>query len=365
MNILHTEASPGWGGQELRILREAEGMRSRGHSMILAVQKDGGLVIPAREKGFKVYELAFKRSRSLLLLYQLMRIIQKEKIEILNTHSSLDSWIGGLAGKLCGCHVIRTRHLSTPIRKGLNSKLLYNRLADYVVTTCEETAIAIRKQAEIPEERCRSIPTGVDPERMHCSWNQVDTFRQKLGLRPEDCLVGTLCILRGWKGISDLLQAAKLLQDMPNLKWVVVGSGVSEPLFRQEWKRLGLEKNVFFTGHITPPYVALASMDIFLLLSRGHEGVSQASLQAAWMEKPLVTTATGGLKEVCIEGETGFQVPPCDPQAIAQAVMYLAKNQEARKVMGQKARKLVESKFTFDLTLDHMQQIYQKLLPNL
>ena len=59
MNILHLEASPGWGGQEMRILREAEGMRQRGHTVILAVMRGGGLVGKAREAGFVVYELNF------------------------------------------------------------------------------------------------------------------------------------------------------------------------------------------------------------------------------------------------------------------------------------------------------------------
>ncbi|MCH9627197.1 MAG: D-inositol-3-phosphate glycosyltransferase [Chlamydiales bacterium] len=358
MKILHTEASPGWGGQELRILSEAEGMRARGHQVIIAVQEGGGLVQPARKAGFLVYEISFQKTRLFQAFYQLLRIIRKHGIEIVNTHSSLDAWVGGIAGKVSGSRVIRTRHLSTPIRKGVNSRLLYNWLADYVVTTCQSVVEVIQEQARLPLHRCRSIPTGVNPEKLVCAPDEVRAFRESLGVKPEECLVGTLCVLRGWKGVSDLLHAAKLLEDVPNLKWVVVGSGASENHFHREHKELGLGERVFFTGHLASPSTALAAMDVFLLLSWANEGVSQASLQAAWLAKPLVTTTVGGLGEVCLEGKTGFQVPKRDPEAVALAVKRLAQDAALRKEFGERAKELVKQNFTLDHTLDQMEAIY-------
>lgn len=359
MKILHTEASPGWGGQELRILREAEGMRARGHEVILAIQTGGGLVQHARDSGFLVYEIGFKKVHIVSIFFQLNRLIRKHRIDIVNTHSSLDAWIGGLAAKVSGCLSIRTRHLSTPIRKGMNSRILYNTLADYVVTTCEEAMEAIRLQAHLPAERCFSIPTGVDPALIKC--DSSAQFRADLGISPDECLVGTLCVLRGWKGVSDLLFAAKILEDVPNLKWIVVGSGVSETYFKNQWKSLGLQEKVIFTGHLVPPFTALAAMDIFLLLSWANEGVSQASLQAAWLEKPLITTSVGGLREVCIDKKTGFQVPKNNPQAVAQAVLELVSNASMRACMGKNAKELVKEKFTLEHTLDQMENIYSRM----
>jgi glycosyltransferase involved in cell wall biosynthesis len=361
MRVLHTEASPGWGGQELRILNEAEGMRARGHEVILAIQKGGGLIKPARDKGFLVYEIPFRKMRSIQVFFQLIGLIKRHHIDLINTHSSVDAWIGGLVGKLIGCPVLRTRHLSTTIRKGVNSRILYNYLADSVITTCEKTALAIQQQANLPKERCFSIPTGVNPEQIQYTYEAVAAFRKELGVGPEVCLAGTLCVLRGWKGISYLLRAAALLKDVPNLKWLIVGSGVSESHFRQEWKELGLEEKVVFTGHLSPPFTALAAMDIFLLLSWAHEGVSQASLQAAWLEKPLITTNVGGLGEVCLHEVTGFQVPVQDACSVAEAVKKLSDSPLLRRQMGIAAKQLVRQKFTLSHTLDQMEFLYEKL----
>ena len=100
-------------------------------------------------------------------------------------------------------------------------------------------------------------------------------------------------------------------------------------------------------------------MDIFALLSTAHEGVSQASLQAAYLERPLVTTTVGGLPEVCIDGVTGFVVPPFSPEAVAQAVVKLADNQALRTQYGARGKELVEKKFMLHHTLDQMENVYQ------
>jgi glycosyltransferase involved in cell wall biosynthesis len=358
MNILHTESSPGWGGQELRILKEAEGMRARGHQIFFALQKESGLVKAARQAGFRVDELSFSKKAAFSTFFHLLRLIRTQRIDIINTHSSMDAWIGGIAGKISRCPVIRTRHLSTPIRKGLNSKLLYNKLADYVVTTCSSIVPFICKQANLPKNRCLSIPTGVNPHDFSVTHHEVAEFRKSLDLDKNDILVGTLCVLRGWKGISDFLHAASLLKNQEHIKWMIVGSGVSEAHFKMEWKALGLEKTVYFAGFLSPPFIALASMDIFLLLSWANEGVSQASLQAAWLEKPLITTPTGGLCEVCIPEKTGIQVGIHSPHEVAQAVEKLSQSLELRQKMGREAKALVLEKFTFEKTLDEMENVY-------
>lgn len=340
MKILHTEASPNWGGQEIRVLREAEGMRARGHEVIFALEEGGMLVKAARESGFLVFEMTFRKRKALSVFFQLLKLIRKYGIEIVNTHSSVDAWIGGFAGKVGGALVIRTRHLSTPVRKGINSKFLYNWLADYVVTTCEEAKVAISRQAALPSHRCISIPTGVDPSGISYDATSAARFRQEWGIQPDECLVGMLCYLRTWKGVGTVLHAAKLLEKTPKLKWMIVGSGISEQHFLQEWKRLGLEGKVIFTGHLSPPFTALGAMDIFVLPSWANEGVSQASLQAAWLEKPLITTTVGGLPEVCIDNVTGLQVSPRNPKAVADAVLTLAHNKELRLQLEKRPKNL-------------------------
>ena len=363
MNILHLEASPGWGGQEIRILREAEGMRSRGHAVILCVMKGGGLVSEACKAGFTVYELTYQKKAWFITFLRLLMIMKRHRIDLVNTHSSLDSWIGGLSARLMRIPVVRTRHLSTAIKPGLNSRLLYGALADFVVTTCSSIMPMISSQSGKPMSRIRSIATGVDPGRMQFSEQEVKEFRHSLNISGEDFLIGTACFMRSWKGINDFLDAAQILRRHKCLKWVIIGGG-HEEAYRKRAADLDLGNIVYFTGHLKNPIYALQALDAFALLSTAHEGVSQAILQAAFLAKPLIATSVGGLCEVCIDGQTGISVPPFSPSKVADAVKKMMDDRGSAALLGMKARKLVLDQFTLQHTLDQMEEVYCQIVTN-
>ncbi len=362
MRILHTEASPGWGGQEIRILNEAVGMRDRGHELFFVLQRGQRLAFEARRASFEVFELDLKRGSLVQSFWALAKVMHRCRIDLINTHSSFDAWLGGALGRILAIPVIRTRHLSTPIRGGINSRILYNFLADRVVTTCFETMNRIKGQASLDESRCRSIPSGVNPCRFQIGAKKGGALRDRLECQEGDLVIGTMCVLRCWKGVADFLYTAAALREVRGLKWVVVGTGPSEGYFLQKRKELGLEKEVHFTGHLEDPSEALQGMDIFCLLSHGHEGVPQAALQAAWLSKPLITTGVGGLSEVCIDGRTGFIVPPHSPHKAAEAILRLKESPLLRHAMGRRGFELVKRSFTFDKTLDEMERVYESAL---
>ncbi len=357
MNILHLEASSGWGGQEMRILKEAEGMRLRGHFVFLGVARNGALVRRARDAGFTVYEINFKKIFWIFSLFQILFILVFRKIDIVNTHSSLDGWIGGIAARIARRKIVRTRHLSTPIKTGLNSRFLSHKLADFVVTTCESVVPIISRQSGKPREYLRSIATGVDPKKIFFKPQDAIKFRENLRVQADDVLVGTACVMRSWKGVNDFLQAAHLLRDVPHLRWVVIGGGHAE-IHHRKAKELHLEGIVHFTGHLEDPFPAIGALDIFALLSTANEGVSQAILQAAYLKKPLVATATGGLGEVCLDRKTGILVPPLSPEAVARAVCELKDQAILRQKFGESGHRLVKDRFTLQKTLDQMEGVY-------
>lgn len=361
MRILHLEASPGWGGQEMRILREAEGMRARGHEVIFGVMQGALLGERARSKGFLVYELNYRRYAWGSTLFRLLYLILKHRIAIVNTHSSLDSWIGGIAARLAGRKIIRTRHFSSAGRPGLNSKVLYGKLADFVVPVCSVVIPALSEQSGKSKELFRSLPTGIDAGQIDAGVKEDPNFRQKLGVAENVFLVGTACFMRSWKGLEDFLKAADSLRTVADLRWVIIGGGHADR-YRKLVQEMKLEEIVFFTGHLENPCPAIAALDAFALLSTANEGVAQAAQQAAYLKKPLITTPIGGLSEICLHEVTGIQVPPFDGSAVAAAVIRLKGDEALRARLGEKGREVVLEQFTFKHTLDGMEEIYRQLV---
>lgn len=358
LNILHLEASPGWGGQEMRILKESQAMIKLGHNVIIGVEKNGGLINQAKKAGFLTYEIKFKKAFWIISFFKLLYIMKKNKIDILNTHSSSDAWLGAIVAKLLKIPIIRTRHLSTAIKKGLNSRVLYGYLADFVVTTCKDAANKIILQANKDPKKCKSIPTGVNFEKIMVSNQETIKFKKDFKIKNSDFLVGTACFMRSWKGIEDFLNAAKILEKEKNIKFLIIGGGHKASYIKMA-KDLKL-KNVIFTDHLENPYPAINALDIFTLLSTAHEGVSQASLQALFLQKPIIATSTGGLKEVCINKTTGIQVPVFSSKKVANAIIALKNDDKLRQKFAKNAKEL-SSKFSEDRMIEEMKSVYKKL----
>src|SRR6266849_5527034 len=126
MRILHTEASLGWGGQEIRILDEAEGISRRGHSVALAAPREASIFQAALKRGLDVVPLPIGR-KNLRGLFALRRWLQAHPVDVINTHSSTDSWLAALAcATLPGAPaIVRTRHIFASISTNFPTRWLY------------------------------------------------------------------------------------------------------------------------------------------------------------------------------------------------------------------------------------------------
>ena len=118
LSILHTEASQGWGGQEIRILTEAKGLLERGHRVMLAAPRQAVIFEAAQQRGIPVADVDLRKKR-VANLRALLRWLDSgpRPFDIINTHSSTDAWLVAMAGKWRGAlaPVVRTRHVSTPV----------------------------------------------------------------------------------------------------------------------------------------------------------------------------------------------------------------------------------------------------------
>ncbi|MBT8462952.1 MAG: glycosyltransferase, partial [Gemmatimonadetes bacterium] len=166
MRIVHTESSTVMGGQERRVLAESLGMRERGHDVRLVTPASGVLARRAAAAGLEVIPLSFRRSLLPATARALASIVNRLQPDVVNSHSSADSWTAALARLLGGRPraLVRSRHISAPVRPGPLHSLLYGQ-ADWVITTGESVRRDFAESGLVPLDRSTSIPTGVDLER--------------------------------------------------------------------------------------------------------------------------------------------------------------------------------------------------------
>lgn len=358
--ILHTEASNGWGGQEIRTFREAVGMSARGHKLIIAAGPESRLLERAKKEGFKTIALTFKRRNGISIILFLKKLIENEKIDIVNTHSSKDSWLALPAARMAANKplVIRTRHLSTKIHGGILNRFLYDYLPHYVLTTGE----AIRKQM-IEENgfngnRIKSIPTGVDTDIFNPD-RSYSNIREELNLKPSAPLVGAVSVIRSWKGLDYLVRAATLiLKEIPDAKFLIAGDGIHKKTLQKTIEETGVGDKFYLPGHREDVASIMNSIDILVHPSYANEGVPQTVLQAMAMKKPVIASNIPSLKEVVIDNETGFIVPPKDSEGIAKAVIKLLLDKELAKEFGENGMNLAKTSYSFKLMLHKLEDLY-------
>jgi glycosyltransferase involved in cell wall biosynthesis len=355
--VLHTESSPGLGGQEVRTLTEARWTGERGWRVLVAGQPGGRFVERAREAGLETLVVRMRGAWDLPAVYRLARIIRRERVDIVHTHSSVDGWIGGLAARATAVPVVRTRHVSIRIRRRLNP--VYRWLADRVITSGE----AIRKlviEAGVRPERAVAIPAGVDLAEFSGTADG-EAMRERLGLsRP---VIGSVAMFRGSKGHAPLLDAfATVHARRPSARLLLVGDGIRRAWVEGLAKERGLGDAVRFTGFRSDVPDLLRAMDCFVLASTRTEGVPQSLLQAFAAGVPAVGSAIGGIPEVIADGETGTLVQPDDPGALAVAIEAVLDNPAAAATRARAARKLVEERYSHVAAVSRLLALYDEVM---
>ena len=356
MRILHTEASGGWGGQELRILAEAQGMARRGHDVLIAAPPESRILAEAQRRRIAARALPIAR-RSLAALRALRRLLKMEPVDAVNTHSSTDSWLVALAriGLPRFVPVVRTRHVSAPIPDNFFSRWLYTHGADRIVTTGEALRQQVIEQTGADPRRVTSVPTGVDLQRFRPG--DRDASRARLGLAREDFLIGIVATLRSWKGHAYLLEALALLPG-ERTKVVIVGGGPAEDSIRRKIESLGLAPRVILAGHQDDVVPWLQCFDLFALPSYANEGVPQAIMQAMACGLAVVTTAVGAISEAARDGVTALVVKPRDGAALAAAIGRLRDDPVLRARLGEAAAAEAKARFSGEIMLDRMESLF-------
>jgi glycosyltransferase involved in cell wall biosynthesis len=357
MKILHTEASKGWGGQEIRILDEAEGLRARGHEVQLATPRDATIFEAAKRRAIPVHAIALDR-RGPASLRALRALIREFEPNVIVSHSSSDSWLVAAATRFLRRRpaIVRLRHISGAVARGPLNRWLYGRVPARVVTTGVAINTMLIERLSLDPAHVVAIPTGTDLDRFQPG--ERVAARTALGLPLEAKLIGIVATLRSWKG-HRFLVAAMTDPKLAGVRLIIVGDGPQEPALRAQIAELGLDASVTLVGRQEDVRPWLCALDVFVLPSTDNEGLPQALMQAMACELPVVTTATGAIPELVRGGENGLVVPAGNPAALAEAIARLLNDRALAGRLAAAGRREVEQKHTKAAMLDAMENVFR------
>lgn len=306
-----------------------------------------------------------------LAFIKLFSILRRGKYDIVHTHSSKGGALGRVAAFLAGIKlIVHTPHghifygYFGPFanRALILIERLLGRVTDRLITLTHrgrEEHVAFRI---LPPEKIVPIYSGIRLER----FRDFDLLQEKGRSVPatlsKGSRIGLLARLAPIKGHRYFLEAVpKVLKQIPDAQFFLVGDGPLRADLERQCQKLGIHSSVTFLGDQTDVRSFLHEMNILVLPSL-NEGMGRVLLEAQAAGKPVIGTRVGGIPEVIREGETGFVVPPKDPEALADAMIKLLKDPERQRTMGLAAKKWVDQKFSVEEMIQKISQLYEELI---
>jgi glycosyltransferase involved in cell wall biosynthesis len=309
--------------------------------------------------------------RDFLALRQLRQIFRDTRPDIVHTHSGKAGILGRLAAAQAGVPIIvHTIH-------GPSFGNFQNGLANVVFRTAERRAGRVTTHfvsvAEAMTEQYLAAGIGRREQYTkifsgfhlgpYLSATNDPKLRAKLGIAPDDRVIGKIARLFKLKGHDELLAvASQIVRRHPNVKFLWVGDGEWRTRLQHQTRALGLDKHVIFAGLIPPDEVPryIGIIDVLAHLSL-REGLPRALPQALAGGKPVVAYDCDGAREVCLDGKTGFLVRSGDIAGFTEKLSRLIEDASLRELFGQAGREFVRKNFSTERMVSRLEALYLKL----
>ena len=210
-------------------------------------------------------------------------------------------------------------------------------------------------------ERVDVIPLGIDEGSY--AWSEDESVLRRIGLDASEPFFLFIGVLRYYKGLHTLIEAARSV----NAKVVIAGSGPEGSTLRLQAKQCGAD-NVIFAGQVTDAEKVTLLRQCCALVLPSHlrsEAFGMVLVEAAMFGKPMISCEIGtGTSFVNADGETGYVVPPENPQYLADAMRLLLSDKLLAKRFGLAARQRYERLFSGEALGAAYATLYCKVAKN-
>ena len=238
---------------------------------------------------------------------------------------------------------------------------------DRVIALSLYTQHHLCNEYKLHPDKISVIPNGLEDVQPLLDTDKAD-LRRKRNISEKEYVILFAGRLQAVKGLMFLLKAFReVLQIIPTCRLLIAGGGNNEAYLREA---LTISDKISFTGFLEKNdlYELYRIADIGVMPSL-NEQCSYVSIEMMRHGLPITVSTTTGLKEMIVDGETGFHIPviesvdkaEIDTALLAEKIIFLLKNPSEAKRLGENARKHYETKYSSKLFRKNMIDFYQSL----
>jgi len=312
-----------------------------------------------------VIDLGMTRKWRIYAFWKLNHFLKDIQPVILHTWLFHANITGRILGRFNKVPLIIASRRSTNIGGSWREILMRKTsgMNDRIIAVSEAARQAEINNSKIPPNKVVTIHNGLDTTLYKSvSDEAIKTIRDSFEIPDDAILLGAVGRLHPAKGFNDLITAMELLErKTSSTHLLIVGEGELMDQLKLQVRKSNLDGKIKFAGIRNDIPEIMSAFDIFVSPSL-WEGLPNVVLEAMAAGKPVVATSVGGTPEVVVDSLTGLLVPPHNPEALANAILFLCENPKLRKSMGQAGRDRVIKHFSIEQMVQQTEKLYHELI---
>lgn len=365
--ILHLNAGTETGGGMIHILSLLKTLDKS--TFILGVMEDGQMLQEAKEAGIQTVNFQAKRRISMSLLKRIRAFLTKENIRCIHTHGPRANVYGYYLRKKLPIHWITTIHSDPSYDfkgRGLKGYMWEKihmhaiREADRVIGISRGFTDRIIKVANIDPAKIVTTYNGIDFEEM----STCDFSREDFNVNKDAMVFMIVGRLEHVKGHHVAIKAfASFLEKVQNSYLLIVGSGSSEDVLKDQVHELDLETSVFFLGNRKDAATLYELADVTILPSLS-ESFPLVLLESARAKIPVIASDVGGVSELISKEGLSWKTPAGNVQTLVKQ-MHAAHDAKASgdlQSIGEKFHSHASTQFSLENFAKNVYNVYNELL---
>lgn len=304
------------------------------------------------------------------------QIIQEYQPDIVHTHAAKAGALGRLAAASCGVPVIiHTYHghvfhsyfgkVKTGVFKVIERFLARKSTGIIAISNLQKKELG-QEHRICREDKIHVVPLGFDLDRFHADLESKRKITRTNFQLQDDCvavaIVGRLAPIKNHAFFLEVVE--EILQTgIQHVRFFIVGDGELKEEIQQKVNKINDQFGHFvvMTSWIKDIATFNAGMDVICLTSN-NEGTPVSLIEAQAANVPIVTTDVGGVKDILLEGETGFVIPLKNKGMYVEKMLLLINNKEIRQKMSQNGWTFVKETFSYQRLVRDVEKYYRTLL---
>ncbi len=372
MKVLYIITKSNFGGAQKHVFDLATNLPKDQFEVVVALGGDGLLKQKLETAAVRTVSVG-KMGRDISIfkdlssLFDVYKIIKKERPDVIHLHSPKAAGLGALSGRLLGVkNIVYTVHgwAFNEDRGSLFKFLTYSAswltaLLVHKIITITERETEQTKLFPLVSKKVFYVHNGIEVPAFLPKNEARHFIEQKIGADlSSSIIVGTIAELHKNKGLTYAIDAMEIVyRTFPNIVFIVMGDGEEKERLNKLIIQKGLHNVVCLMGFVDNARIYLKAFDMFALTSV-KEGLPYVVLEAGAAALPCVTTSVGGIPDVITDMKSGILVKLRNPDEIAQGIAYMIEHPQKAQEFASTLQKIVLTEFSIETMIKRVITLY-------